>query len=89
LALLLFLRRRLGSIEGRLTAVSLARVLLACLGMGGAMLVVLAWGERADIPSLVLVVLAGGTGGAVYLLVGRLVGIRVLGQFASALIRRT
>jgi len=88
-ALLIFLRRRLGSVEGRQSARSLARVLLACLGMGAAMSVVLAWGERAQLPSLVLVALAGGIGSIVYLLIGRLLGIRVIGQFVSALTRRT
>jgi len=89
LVLLAFLRKRLGGVEGRQSARSLARVLLACLGMGAAMIAVLAWGERADVPSVVLAVLAGGIGGAVYLLLGRLLGMREIGRFASALIRQS
>jgi putative peptidoglycan lipid II flippase len=87
--LLAVLRKRLGGVEGRSIAGGLARVLLATLGMGAAMIGVLAWGERASIPSLALVVLAGMIGAAVYLLLGRLFGVREIGRFAGALLKRS
>jgi putative peptidoglycan lipid II flippase len=87
--LLAVLRRRLGGVEGRQIAGSLGRVLLACLGMGAAVSVVLAWAERASLPTPALVLLAGGIGAAVYLLLARLFGVRELGRFAGALFGRS
>jgi putative peptidoglycan lipid II flippase len=87
--LLAVLSRRLGGVEGRRIAASLARVLLACLGMGAAMVVVLAWAERAGTPSAIRVLLAAGAGAGVYLLLARLLGIREIGRFAGALFRRS
>jgi putative peptidoglycan lipid II flippase len=87
--LLAVLRRRLGGVEGQRIAGTLARVLPACLGMGAAVTGVLAFGERAGLPSVLLVLIAGGIGAAVYLLLARLFGIREIARFAGALLRRS
>jgi putative peptidoglycan lipid II flippase len=86
-ALLAILGRRLGGVEGREIAGSLARVLLACLAMGAAMLAVLAWGERAAVAAPLLVLLAGGIGAGIYLFLARLLGVREIGRLAGALLR--
>ena len=86
--LLAILRRRLRGVEGREIAGSLGRVLLACLGMGAAMVVVLALGRQTDQSSLALVAAAGATGAAVYLVLSRLLGVREIGRFFGALVRR-
>jgi putative peptidoglycan lipid II flippase len=88
LVLLVVLRRRLGSVEGWQIAQILARVLLACLGMGAAMIAVLAWGRHMELTSWVLVPAAGVSGAVIYLLVGRLLGIREIDRFVGALARR-
>ena len=67
----------------------LARVLLACLGMGAAMIAVLAWGSQSRPAAWVLVMAAGVTGAVIYLFVSRLLGIREISRFFGALVRRT
>jgi putative peptidoglycan lipid II flippase len=88
LVLLAILRHRLGGVEGRQIAQSLARVLLACLGMAAAMIAVLAWGQQLDLSSLVIAAITGGAGAIVYLILGRLLGVREIGRFAGALTKR-
>jgi putative peptidoglycan lipid II flippase len=85
LVLLAILKQRWGGIEGRQLAQSLARVLLACLGMGAAMFTAWAWGQQMHLSSLGLVALMGGIGGVVYLLLSRLLGIREIWRFAGTL----
>jgi peptidoglycan biosynthesis protein MviN/MurJ (putative lipid II flippase) len=86
--LLVVLRKRLGGVEGRRISGSLGRVLLACLGMGAAIAVVLALGGQAHLSAPALVAAAGVTGAAVYLVLGRLLGVREIGRFFGALGRR-
>jgi putative peptidoglycan lipid II flippase len=88
LVLLAVLRRRLGSVEGRQIAQSLARVLLASLCMGALIIAVIVWGTQRHLPPMALVVAAGGAGAVLYWLLSRLLGVRELDGFARALTRR-
>jgi putative peptidoglycan lipid II flippase len=88
LVLLAVLRRRLGGVDGRRSLRSLARVLLACLGMGAVMAAALAWGRQSKLSSLAIIAAAAGAGAVVYLVLCRLLGIREIGRFAGALTRR-
>jgi putative peptidoglycan lipid II flippase len=86
--LLAVLSRRLGGVEGREIAGSLARVLSACTAMGAAMAGVLSWGQRVAFSTPALILLAVGIGVSVYLLFARLLGVREIGRFADALRRK-
>jgi len=89
LVLLAVLRRRLRGVEGRRIVQSLGRVLLACLGMGAAMVATLAWGQQRHLTSLVLAIASGATGAVVYLALGRLLGIREIARFTASIGRRS
>jgi putative peptidoglycan lipid II flippase len=88
LVLLAVLRRRLRGVEGREIARSLARVLLASIGMGAVVFAVLNWGSQRELAPLALVLAAGATGASIYLLLGKLLGVREIDRFARALTRR-
>jgi putative peptidoglycan lipid II flippase len=75
--LLLILRRRWGSVEGRETLSTTGRVLAATLLMALSIIGVLALGEGAGLGSLWLAATGGVVGGAVYLGAGLLLKIRV------------
>jgi len=87
--LLAVLRGRLGGVEGLQTARTLARVLVASACMGAVVFAVLTWGNQRQLPPLVLVLAAGGTGAIIYLLLSRLLGVREIDRFARALARKS
>jgi putative peptidoglycan lipid II flippase len=88
LVLLAVLRSRLGGVEGRQIAQLVARVLLASACMGAVIFAVLIWGSQRHLSSMVLVLVAGGTGAILYWLLSRLLGVREINRFARALARR-
>jgi putative peptidoglycan lipid II flippase len=84
LVLLLILRHRLGSVEGRQTLRALGRVLMATLLMGVVVGGVLVVGRRAGAGALEMVA-AGGTGGALsYVGAGLLLGMEELRRLPAA-----
>jgi len=86
--LLLILRWRWGSVEGRQTLNTLARVLVATILMGVSMVGVLTLGQTANLGSLWLVAVGGLVGGVVYLGAGLLLKVRALYRLPSALLGR-
>jgi putative peptidoglycan lipid II flippase len=86
LVLLLILRRRWGSVEGRQTLNTLGRTLVATLLMGLAMAGALALGKEAGLSSLWLLVAGGIAGGVVYLGAGLLLNVRALYRLPGALL---
>ena len=89
IALLLILRRRWGGVEGRQTLATLGRVLAASLVMGGAIILVTQSAERAGLGWLSTVAAGGIAGIAAYLLAARLLGVREIDRFVSAVFGRS
>ena len=88
IALLLILRRRWGGVEGRQTLATLGRVLAASLVMGGAIVLLTQYAERAGLGWLTTVAAGGIAGIAAYLLASRLLGLREIDRFVYAVFGR-
>jgi putative peptidoglycan lipid II flippase len=86
LALLAVLNRRLRGIHGRELAGLLLRVVLASLIMGGAIVLVIAFGARAGWSRLVIVAAGGAIGLIVYLGACQALRVRELRRFARAIV---
>jgi putative peptidoglycan lipid II flippase len=84
--LLLILRRRWGSVEGRQTLNTMGRSLGATLLMGLAMAGALALGRGAGFSSLWLLIAGGIAGGIVYLGAGYVLNLRTLYRLPSAVL---
>jgi putative peptidoglycan lipid II flippase len=89
LVLLLILRRRWGSVEGRETLSTMGLVLVATLLMGCSMAGILRLGEAAGWSSIWLVAGGAVVGGAVYLVAGLLLKVRALYRLPRALLEDT
>jgi putative peptidoglycan lipid II flippase len=86
LALLWFLRPRLGGVEGRETAGQLLRVLGATLVMAGGVMGALLAGETLGLGGLALLAAAGAAGAVTYLAAAWALRVRELGRFVRAVI---
>ncbi len=86
MVLLLILRHRWGSLEGRETLNTLGRLLAATVLMGVSMVGVLTLGQAANLGSLWLVTAGGVVGGVVYLGAGLLLNVRALYRLPIALL---
>jgi putative peptidoglycan lipid II flippase len=87
LALLWFLRPRLGGVEGRETAGQLVRVLGASLVMAGGIMGALAAGQSVGLDGLMLLAAAGAAGALTYLAAAWVLRVREVGRFAAAVFR--
>jgi putative peptidoglycan lipid II flippase len=85
--LLLILRRRWGSVQGRETLNTIGRVLVATVLMGLSMAGVLLLGRSAGLGSLWLVATGAVVGVTVYLVAGLLLKVHVLYRLPRALLR--
>jgi putative peptidoglycan lipid II flippase len=88
LVLLLILRRRLGSVEGRQTLRALGRVLVSTLFMGLVIGGVLAVGQRAGAGALEMVATGGLVGLVSYVAAGLLLGVDELRRLPATLLAR-
>ena len=70
------------------TLALLLRVVAASLAMGGAIFAVTQAAEHAGLGRLFVVGAGGIIGGAVYLLTARLLGVRELSRFVTAVVGR-
>jgi putative peptidoglycan lipid II flippase len=84
--LLLILRRRWGSVEGRETLNTMGRVLVATVLMGSSIAGVLLLGRAAGLSSLWLVVAGAVIGGTVYLGAALLLRVRALYRLPRAVL---
>lgn len=87
LALLFFLRPRLGGVEGRETAGQLLRVLAATAVMAVAVSAALLFCERRGLGNLLLLAVGGGAGVVAYAAAALLLRVRELGRFVAAVVR--
>ncbi|MGE5601599.1 MAG: murein biosynthesis integral membrane protein MurJ [Nitrososphaerales archaeon] len=88
LALLFFLRPRLGGVEGRETADQLARVLGATAIMAAAVLAALAVTQRLGLGNLLTLAFVGITGAIAYVVAAAVLRVRELGRFVRAVVGR-
>ncbi len=87
MVLLLILRHRWGSVEGRETLNTMGRILAATVLMGVSMVGALRLGQAANLGSLWLVAAGGLVGGIIYLGAGLLLNVRALYRLPRALLR--
>ena len=88
LVLMVILRKRWGSVEGRLIGRTLLRAGLASAVMGLVIVAFLGRAEAAGLGSLPLVALGGLLGVVVYVVAGLLFGVRELRELPHALLGR-
>jgi putative peptidoglycan lipid II flippase len=88
LVLLLILRPRLNGIGSRAMSRLLLRVLVASAAMGGVILLLMSYGNRAGWGNLVMLTIAGAGGIVAYLVACQALRIRELQRFARAVIGR-
>jgi putative peptidoglycan lipid II flippase len=86
-ALLFFLRPRLGGVEGREAAGQLLRVLGATAVMAGAVAAALAAGQSLGLGTLMALAVAGAAGAGAYLAAAAVLRVRELGRFVAAVVR--
>jgi putative peptidoglycan lipid II flippase len=88
MVLLFILRRRLGGVEGRETLQALARIALASLMMGGAVVGVLALQSPAGVGAFGRVAVGGVAGVLAYIVAGLLLGVQPLYRLPAVLLAR-
>ena len=88
LVLMVILRKRWGSVEGRLIGRTLLRAGLASAVMGLVIVAFLGRAEAAGLGSLPVVALGGLLGVVVYVVAGLLLGVRELREMPASLLGR-